>query len=124
MKKQETAESVNSDIKRFSPDAEKGLTDIQVEQRKRQGLCNVNTNLPTKSIQKIFFDNIVTVFNILNIILGLAVFYVGSYKNMLFLGVMFFNTVIGIFQVIRAKRTIDKLSIVETERNVSCQLMK
>ena len=116
MKKREAEKTVKADIKRFSPDTEKGLTDGQVEQRKKQGLCNINTNLPTKSIKKIFFDNIVTVFNILNIILGLAVFYVGSYKNMLFLGVMFFNTAIGIFQEIRAKRTIDRLSIVSATK--------
>ncbi len=116
MKKREAEKTVKADIKRFSPDTEKGLTDGQVEQRKKQGLCNINTNLPTKSIKKIFFDNIVTVFNILNIILGLAVFYVGSYKNMLFLGVMFFNTAIGIFQEIRAKKTIDRLSIVSATK--------
>ena len=103
-------------VKRFSPMTEQGLSDSQVEERKKQGLCNGNTNMPTKSIKRIFFDNIVTVFNILNIILGLAVFYVGSYKNMLFLGVMFFNTTIGIFQEIRAKKTIDNLSIVSATK--------
>lgn len=104
MIKKEKTEDGQTDVKRFSPDPDKGLTESQVEQRKKQGLCNINTNLPTKSIKKIFFDNILTVFNVLNIILGLAVFYVGSYKNMLFLGVMFFNTIIGIFQEIRAKK--------------------
>ncbi|MBQ5563431.1 MAG: HAD-IC family P-type ATPase, partial [Clostridia bacterium] len=116
MIKKETVESVQADIERFLPDPQKGLTESQVEQRKKQGLCNINTNFPTKSIKKIFFDNIVTVFNILNIILGLAVLYVGSYKNMLFLGVMFFNTIIGIIQEIRAKNTIDKLSIVSATK--------
>ena len=103
-------------VERFSPKTDYGLSDSQVNERKKQGLCNGNTNMPTKSIGRIFFDNIVTIFNILNIILGLAVFYVGSYKNMLFLGVMFFNTAIGIFQEIRAKKTIDKLSIVSATK--------
>ena len=116
MIKKEKTEDGQTDVKRFSPDPDKGLTESQVEQRKKQGLCNINTNLPTKSIKKIFLDNILTVFNVLNIILGLAVFYVGSYKNMLFLGVMFFNTIIGIFQEIRAKKTIDKLSIVSATK--------
>lgn len=108
--------NISSSAERFSPTADSGLSDKQVEERKKQGLCNGNTNMPTKSIGRIFFDNIVTVFNVLNIILGLAVFYVGSYKNMLFLGVMFFNTTIGIVQEIRAKKTIDKLSIVSATK--------
>lgn len=116
MKQKKQSETEKMNIERFSPSIDQGLSDGQVEERKQQGLCNDNTDVPTKTIKRIFFDNIVTVFNILNIILGLAVFYVGSYKNMLFLGVMFFNTAIGIFQEIRAKRKIDQLSIVSATR--------
>lgn len=95
---------------------ETGLTAQQVQQRMSDGRYNKSTEPPGKSIKRILYDNIVTLFNIMNIILGLAVFFVGSYKNMLFLGVMFFNTTIGIIQEIRAKKAIEKLSIVSASK--------
>ena len=101
---------------RYSPTIETGLNDEQVAERRTNGLVNNDKPLPTKSIKRIFYDNIVTLFNVLNLLLGIAVFCVGSYKNMLFLGVMLCNTSIGIFQEIRAKRTIDKLSIVSATK--------
>ncbi len=101
---------------RITADAEKGLTEAQAKQRMDAGLYNKNTQPKGKSVKRIFYDNIVTLFNIMNIILGISVFIVGSYKNMLFLGVMFFNTTIGIVQEIRAKKAIDKLSIVSASK--------
>ena len=97
---------------------EKGLTADQVQQRMSDGRYNKSTEPPGKSIKRILYDNIVTLFNIMNIILGLGVFFVGSYKNMLFLGVMFFNTTIGIIQEIRAKKAIEKLAIVSASKAV------
>lgn len=101
---------------RFQPDIQTGLRSEQVQKRFADGLYNQNTQPTTKSIKRICRDNIVTLFNILNLVLGLLIFYVGSYRNMLFLGVMFFNTTIGIIQEIRAKKTIDKLSIVSAAK--------
>ena len=108
--------SASEKAERFNPDISTGLTEEQVKQRYAEGLVNNDKPLPTKSIRRIFYDNMVTLFNVLNLLLGIAVFLVGSYKNMLFLGVMFFNTSIGIIQEIRAKRTIDKLSIVSATK--------
>lgn len=99
---------------RIKADPRIGLTQEQVERQIELNLVNYNADVPTKSIKRIIFDNTVTLFNVINIILGVAVFLVGSYKNMLFLGVMFCNIAIGIFQEIRAKRTIDKLSIISS----------
>ena len=50
------------------------------------------------------------VFNIINLLLAAAVLAVGAYKNALFIGVVLCNAAIGIFQEIRAKRVVDKLS--------------
>ncbi len=107
-----------TDYERIDTSPEIGLTAKQATERMWQGLNNVNTQPKSKSIKRIFYDNIVTLFNILNIILGVAVFAVGSYRNLLFLGVMFFNTAIGIIQEIRAKKAIDKLSIVSATKAV------
>lgn len=103
-------------IRRYNAETDKGLTSEQVAERINDGLNNQAQELPTKSVKRILYDNIFTLFNVLNVILGLLVFYVGSYKNMLFLGVMLCNTAIGIFQEIRAKKTIDRLSIVSAKK--------
>lgn len=107
---------MQEEIERFYPDAESGLTEKQVESRFKKDLVNHNCDVPTKSIRQIIKDNTFTLFNLLNIVLGIAVFLVGSYKNMLFLGVMFCNVAISIFQEVRAKRTIDKLSIISSTK--------
>ena len=105
-------------VKRLSVSPSQGLTTAQAQQRKKDGLYNIDTQPKGKSVKRIFYDNIVTLFNILNLLLGIAVFVVGSYKDMLFLGVMFFNTVIGIVQELRAKSAIEKLSIVSATKAV------
>ena len=103
---------------RIEADPKVGLTHEQATERMVKGFYNKNTQPKSKSIQKILKDNIVTLFNIMNIILGVSVFLVGSYRNMLFLGVMIFNTTIGIIQEIRAKKAIDKLAIVSASKAV------
>ena len=75
-------------------DIDTGLTKKQVEIRKKQKLVNYNSEVPTKGIKEIIRDNIFTLFNLLNLILGLLIFLVGSYKNLLFLGVVICNTLI------------------------------
>lgn len=95
---------------------EKGLTLKQTDERVKKGEINTDANPPTKTVGEIVRTNICTFFNLLNIILGLLVILVGSYKNALFLGVIFFNIIIGIFQEVRAKRVIDKLSLVSAPK--------
>ena len=88
-----------------------GLTTAQVEQRVRDGKINTTSTVKTKSIKRIFIDNICTVFNGINVLLFILLLLVGSYKNLLFIGVVLFNTVIGIVQEIRSKQSVDKLTI-------------
>lgn len=89
-----------------------GLTDAQVQQRCEQGLVNSNSDIKTKSIKKIVLQNLITPFNILNFILAILILFVGSYKNLMFMGVIICNIFIGAIQEIRAKKTIDKLSLI------------
>ena len=63
-----------------------GLSWQQVEERVASGLVNHDTTVQTKSIKQIILSNIFTLFNLINIILGIIVLLVGSYKNLLFLG--------------------------------------
>lgn len=105
-----------TEIKRVAPDPKMGLNDLQVNERLHAGYYNKESTLPTKSIGRIVRDNVCTLFNLINIILAAAVLYVGSYKNMLFMGVVLCNIAIGIFQEVRAKRTVDKLSIISASK--------
>lgn len=88
-----------------------GLTSAQVRQRVSEGKINTSSTVKTKSIKRIFIDNICTVFNGINVLLFILLLSVGSYKNLLFIGVVLFNTVIGIVQEIRSKQSVDKLTI-------------
>lgn len=99
-------------IERFNPDINKGLTYEQVKKRKEDNLVNYDTSVPTKSIKRILFENFFTLFNFLNLFLALAIFLVGSYKNMLFMIIVIINTAISTIQEIHSKRVIDKLSII------------
>lgn len=89
-----------------------GLTTKEVQDRIDKGLINKSVSNKTKSYGTIISTNVFTLFNFLNFSLALAIIFVGSYKNLLFMGVVFCNTIIGIIQEIQAKKTIDKLSII------------
>lgn len=101
---------------RFTPELDVGLTHTQVEKQMAKHLHNEEMERITKSYQEIFRDNICTLFNLINAVLAGLILYVGSYKNLLFLGVAFSNLAIGIFQEIRAKRVLDKLSLLTETR--------
>lgn len=96
-----------------------GLTNEQVQERIQAGKTNVDKSVKTRSIKQICYDNIFTLFNAVNVILAIIVFFTGSYKNMLFMGVIICNTAIGIIQEIRSKKTTDKLTIV-AKAKVKC----
>ncbi|MEE1076446.1 MAG: cation-translocating P-type ATPase [Acutalibacteraceae bacterium] len=101
---------------RYNPDIKNGLTPKQVEERIKNGNYNKASNLKTKSFADILRDNVCTLFNLINLILAVAVFAVGSYKNTLFMIIVVINALIGTIQELRAKKTIDKLSIVSAEK--------
>ena len=95
-----------------------GLTNEQVQQRIEEGKVNVNENPNTRSYKQIIRENVLTFFNFLNLALMIMVLMVGSFKNSMFMGIIVINTVIGIFQEIRAKKTLDKLAILTESKAV------
>ena len=92
-------------------DALRGLTSSEVAERISQGKVNSNADVKTKTIGQIVAGHALTLFNAVNLALAVLVVFTGQYRNMLFLGVVFSNFAIGVFQEIRAKRMVDKLSI-------------
>lgn len=90
----------------------KGLTSEQAAQRTARGESNGSFSVSTRSIPRIICDNIFTLFNLVNAILALLVALTGSYRNMLFMGVVICNVAIGIVQEIRSKLAIDRLTLI------------
>ena len=94
----------------------KGLTNTEVEEQKKLGNVNVTTIKVGNSNKDIIIKNSMTIFNLLNLILAVVLFVIGSFKNMLFIFSIISNTSIGIYQEIKAKRIIEKLSFLKQEK--------
>ena len=88
-----------------------GLNTDQVNYRKNNGLTNNEDIKYSRSTKKIVLSNVITLFNILNIVLLILVITTGSLQNTLFIMSIVFNTLIAIFQEIKAKKILDSLSI-------------
>ena len=99
-------------IQRYAPTIELGLSNEQVKERTSKKLVNNTKQKTSKSYLKIFAENIFTFFNMLWLAIFIALIVVESYENLLFIIVIFFNTAIAIFQEIRSKRTVEKLSLI------------
>ena len=98
-------------VKRVRTDASTGLTDDQVQERILKGQTNHTPNRNVKTYKRIFFENTVTFFNILCLAVAISLICVGAWSNCLFMAIIIINTAIGIIQEIRAKKTIEKLSL-------------
>ncbi len=99
------------DVVRFSPKASEGLTYAQVESRVAQNLTNTSHTKTTKSTTKILMNNIFTFFNFICVAVFVSLLLVGAYEDCSFMVVVTLNTVIGIIQEIKAKKTIEKLTL-------------
>ena len=97
---------------RYTPDINEGLTELDVQLRRDAKLLNRTKKTVGKSYLQIFVTNIFTFFNLLGFIIFLLMLLCGSGTNMMFVFIILANTAIGIFQEIRSKRAVEKLSIV------------
>lgn len=113
-KKDVQSEMKPKNYSRYNPSANEGLSLKQVEERINQGLVNLPVEPPSKTVKQIVYTNVFTYFNLIFIVLALLIILVGSYQNLVFMGVIIVNTVIGIVQEIKAKNTIDKLTVLST----------
>lgn len=88
-----------------------GLAAEQVAERRSDGLVNKVERTVGKSYAAIFLGNIFTFFNMLGLFIMVLMFALGSFDNLFFSVVILANTFIGIIQEIKAKKSIEKLSI-------------
>jgi len=90
----------------------KGLTESQVQQRIQLGQVNKITSASTRTFKEIFQANVFTLFNAILGILLAVVLLVGAPQDALFGFVLIINSMIGIIQEMRAKLTLDRLSLI------------
>ncbi len=96
-----------------------GLTEEEVSSRIAEGKVNGDCNIKSKSYLQIFKTNFCTLFNFLNLVLFILTITLGkSFKNATFIGPAVINLIMGIVQEIKAKRTIDKMSLISAPKVV------
>ena len=100
------------ELERVQPDPSVGLTDEQVQERFGRGMNNVQPNIVSKSYLGIFRSNVLTLFNFINFVLAALIFVYGELKNMLFIGVVTVNIIVGVVQEIRSKKVLEKMSLI------------
>ena len=93
-----------------------GLTKQEVEYRKNNGLSNDEKVKYTRTTKEIVLSNTITLFNILNIALMVLTLTTGSIQNATFIGTAVFNTIIAIYQELKAKRTLDNIRVTNQEK--------
>lgn len=93
-----------------------GLTDREVQHRIDKYQINVQVDPSTRTVKQIIKSNVLTYFNLVFTILAALLIFVGSFRELTFMIVVIANTLIGIFQEIRSKRTLDKLKLMKMPR--------
>ncbi|MDR0952232.1 MAG: HAD-IC family P-type ATPase [Oscillospiraceae bacterium] len=97
---------------------ELGLSSAQVKVRMENGYANVPVEPPSKTVRQIVASNVLTYFNLVFFILAGCIIAVGSWRDLTFMPVVFANMLIGIFQELKAKRTLDKLNIISVPKSI------
>ena len=102
---------MNQEKRRFSPSPRQGLLEEQVLAQKEAGLQNTAPEPISRTTGQIVKDNVCTLFNLFNLLIALALAAVQAWSNLFFMAIILLNTAIGIFQEIKAKKLVDKLSL-------------
>ena len=90
-----------------------GLTSQEVYKQTQAGNINYIPDTSDKTVKEIVRENIFTYFNAIFAAIAVLVIIAGSFRSLTFLPVVIANTVIGIFQQLKAKKILDKLSLLD-----------
>ena len=92
-------------------DPNQGLSAAQVAQRQAAGQVNQAVAPPVRTVKQIISANVFTYFNLIFVVLTVLLCVVQSFRNLTFLPIIIANTLIGIFQEVRAKKILDELTM-------------
>lgn len=116
-KKTPQTNAIDLKLERYTTvDINVGLTSDLVEKRKLQHLENKTNAKHGKTIGRIIFDNVFTFFNLLYLAITILLCVAQSWSNLTYLPVIIPNLIISIVQEIKAKKMIDKLSLVSAPK--------
>ena len=104
----------SSQIQRVQPDPNIGLTQQQVDERMLAGMSNKPVKPPSKSVGMIIATNVFTYFNFIFAGIAVLLVFAGNFKDLSFLPVIIFNTLIGIVQETRSKKLLDKMTMLNS----------
>ena len=101
---------------RYQADIANGLSQEQVQERIDGGWTNKMVTAESKTVGQIVKSNLLTYFNLIFAILAILVIAAGSFRSLTFLPVVIANLFIGILQEIRAKKTLDQLTMLNAPK--------
>lgn len=114
-----STDSVNiSDFPDLPEVSEQGLTQSEVFDAVNRGFVNVTNNRTSRSVLSIVRANVFTLFNAIIFAAMVVVLVTGSWKDAVFGFVILINTGIGVVTELRAKRTLDRLSILVASKSI------
>lgn len=111
-----TGVKMREKVKVKQKDELQGLSSVQVENRRQAGLDNREVKAPSKSVKQIIASNLFTYFNLIFVVIAVLLILVKSYRDLTFLPIIIANTLIGIFQELRAKQVLDNLNVMNMPR--------
>lgn len=118
MKKEKAAAQQMEQVpaQRYQADIANGLSQEQVQERIDGGWTNKTVTAESKTVGQIVKGNLLTYFNLIFAILAILVIAAGSFRSLTFLPVVIANLFIGILQEIRAKKTLDQLTMLNAPK--------
>lgn len=118
MKKEKAAAQQMEQVpaQRYQADIANGLSQEQVQERIDGGWINKTVTAESKTVGQIVKGNLLTYFNLIFAILAILVIAAGSFRSLTFLPVVIANLFIGILQEIRAKKTLDQLTMLNAPK--------
>lgn len=88
-----------------------GLTVAEVNARIEAGKINIADDSSDRTTGKIIRDNLLTYFNLIFLVITVLLCIAGAFRDLTFLPIIIGNILIGIVQELRAKKTLDKMKI-------------
>lgn len=95
----------------------KGLTSFEVEERIRQGKINKNIDETDRPVWKIVKRNTFTFFNLIFAVIAILISLVQAWNQLIFLPIIVINTIVGIYQEIKAKRYLDQMTLLHAPQS-------
>ena len=109
-------EEVKVEIKRYNPNYKSGLSEEEVNERISNNLINKDKTITKKSTLEIIVKNVFTFLNVVLFIIAIILMTFKQWTNCIFIVILLANLVIGLFQDFRAKKMVDKLSLMQKSK--------